>query len=109
MDEWRNELKRQGGVWEDSGHSEVCDHQLGFSMDTGDLGGTSGKGSDLLLNFWKKIPKAGARDGAQLVKCLPRMSKALGSIPALKRTGMVEHMVIQQHSDGGSRRPSLAK
>lgn len=77
-------------------------------MDTGDLGGTSGKGSDLLLNFWKKIPKAGARDGAQLVKCLPRMSKALGSIPALKRTGMVEHMVIQ-HSDGGSRRPSLAE
>lgn len=102
-----------GGMTEETGRGlggqwPLCDHQLGFSMDTGDLGGTSGKGSDLLLNFWKKIPKAGARDGAQLVKCLPRMSKALGSIPAPKRTGMVEHTVIQ-HSDGGSRRPSLAE
>lgn len=46
---------------------------MGFSMDTEESGGTSGKGSNALFNFWKKIPKVGARDVAQLVKCLPHM------------------------------------
>lgn len=82
---WRDGLKGQGGVWKASGHSEVCDHQLGSSMDTGESGGTSGKGSNLLLNFWKKILKARTRD--RVAK--PLMFKALGSNPALNRTGVV--------------------
>lgn len=64
-------------------------------MDTGESGGTSEKGSNVLLNFWKKIPKAEAKDVAQLVKCLSHMFKALGSIPALNGTGMVRQTVIQ--------------
>lgn len=34
--ERRHRLKGQGGVRKANGHSELCDHLLGLSMDTGE-------------------------------------------------------------------------